>query len=62
MMESMSLLALELNEARKRELALAAMHASRGIEMELADERAWSSPTPQLVLVEAGDCAEQLAA
>jgi hypothetical protein len=58
----MSLLALELNEARQREIALAAMRASRRTDEEPADERAWPSPAPQLVLVESEDCGEQLAA
>ena len=65
MMESMSLLALELNEARQREIALATMRATRGvsgIEEDSTDERAWPSPAPQLVLIESDDCGEQLAA
>jgi hypothetical protein len=65
MMESMSLLALELNEARQREIALATMRAAHGvsgIEEQPTDERAWPSPAPQLVLVESEDCEEQLAA
>jgi len=61
-MESMSLLALELNEARQREIALDTMHALRGIELESTDEQAWPSPAPQLVLVEDDDCVEPLAA
>jgi hypothetical protein len=58
----MSLLAPELNEARRREVALDTMRALRGIEDELADERAWPNPAPQLVLVEDDDCVEPLAA
>jgi hypothetical protein len=58
----MSLLALELNEARQREIALETMRAGRRIEEQVADERTWPSPAPQLVLVEDDDCVEPLAA
>lgn len=50
MMESMSLLALELNEARQREVALAAMAAAHSYtaDVEIASERAQLSPVPNL--------------
>jgi hypothetical protein len=50
MMESMSLLALELNEARQREVARAAMAAAHSYtaDVEIASERAQLSPVPDL--------------
>jgi len=53
MMESMSLLALELNEARAQELALAAMSGAHEFtaDTEIASERAQLSPVPDFALV-----------
>jgi hypothetical protein len=46
----MSLLALELNEQRLREVALDTMRALRASRStDMSDEQAWPSPAPKLV-------------
>lgn len=63
MMESMSLLSLELNEQRRREVALDTMRDIRGaeriVESKPGDEHWWPSPTaPRLVVAKSTDCVE----